>query len=89
MPKIIAELCQNHLGQREILSQLIKAAAKSGADYVKAQIIFSHDLIYRPRFEQGLIENNGVIKAIKRPYKLEFERLQKLDLKQDDYKYFI
>ncbi|OGG87274.1 hypothetical protein A3B87_00180 [Candidatus Kuenenbacteria bacterium RIFCSPHIGHO2_02_FULL_39_13] len=89
MAKIIAELCQNHLGNRQVLGDAIRAAATAGADYVKAQIIFSADLIYRPRFENGQIENNGVIKTIKRPYQPEFERLQKLDLKPDDYKYFI
>ncbi|MFH1890110.1 MAG: N-acetylneuraminate synthase family protein [Candidatus Kuenenbacteria bacterium] len=89
MTKIIAEICQNHLGKRELLGQSIEAAAQAGADYVKSQIIFSQDLTYRKRFEQGETEDNGVVKTIKRPYKPEFERLQTVDLKPDDYKWFI
>lgn len=82
MTKIIAELCQNHSGQREILGKAIKAAAEAGADYVKSQLIFSEDLAFRERFEEG-------DKAIKRPYKPELERLQKLDLTEDDHKWFV
>ncbi|HLC89728.1 MAG TPA: N-acetylneuraminate synthase family protein [Patescibacteria group bacterium] len=89
MTKIIAEICQNHLGQRDFLGQAIKAAAAAGSDYIKAQIIFSEDLTNRPRFNEGFVEDNGVVKTIKRPYQPEFERLKKLDLKEDDYKWFI
>lgn len=89
MTKIIAELCQNHLGDREILGRMIRKAVEAGADYVKGQIIFSEDLTQRPRFEEGQIEDNGVIKTIKRPFQTEFERLKKLDLTEDDYKWFI
>ena len=89
MTKIIAEVCQNHLGDRKILGQMIREAAKAGADYVKGQIIFSEDLTYRKRFEQGEVENNGVVKTIKRPFKMEKERLKTLDLSEDDYKWFI
>jgi sialic acid synthase SpsE len=89
MTKIIAEVCQNHLGNREVISQMIREAAVAGAEYVKGQIIFSEDLTYRERFEQGIVENNGVVKAIKRPYKPEFERLRTLDLTPDDYRWFV
>src|SRR3989338_7965913 len=89
MAKIIVELCQNHLGKRELLGRMIKAAAEAGADYVKAQIIFSEDLTYRERFENGFTEDNGVVKTIKRQYQPESERLKKLDLSEDDYKWFV
>jgi N,N'-diacetyllegionaminate synthase len=89
MAKIIVELCQNHLGQRELLGRMIKEAAEAGADYVKGQIIFSEDLTFRERFENGFTEDNGVVKAIKRPYQAEFDRLKKLDLSEDDYKWFV
>ena len=35
------------------------------------------------------MENNGVRKTIKRSYQDEFERLQKLDLAEDDYRFFV
>ena len=89
MVKIIAELCQNHNGDREILKEMIVSAAKAGADYVKGQIIFSEDLAFRPRFEEGIVEEHGIRKAIKRPFVPEKERLSKLDLKEDDYKWFM
>ena len=37
MTQIIAELCQNHLGKRSILDEMVAAAAESGADYAKIQ----------------------------------------------------
>ncbi|MEK7575791.1 MAG: general stress protein, partial [Patescibacteria group bacterium] len=75
MTKIIAELCQNHNGDRNILAKMIKAASDAGADYVKGQIIFSEDLTYRPRFEEGVVEEHGIRKSIKRPFAPELERM--------------
>lgn len=89
MPKIIVEICQNHNGDRNILRDLIWSAKENGADIVKGQIIFSEDLPKRERFEEGVVEHNGVIKAIKRPYEAEFERLKKLDLAESDYHFFV
>lgn len=89
MTKIIAELCQNHNGDRELLGKMIKAAALAGADYVKGQVIFSEDLTHRSRFDEGMVEEHGIVKTIKRPFAPERERLQKLDLKEDDYGWFI
>ncbi len=87
--QIIAEVCQNHNGDRKILAELIAAAAKSGADYVKGQVIFSEDVTHRPRFDEGMTEQNGIVKAIKRPFVAEVERLSKLDLTPDDYRFFV
>ncbi len=89
MTKITVDICQNHLGDKKIIGRMIREAAKAGADYVKGQIIFSEDLTHRERFEQGEVENNGVMKTIKRPYKPELERLKALDLSEDDYKWFV
>ena len=88
MTKIIAELCQNHNGDVNILKDMIWRAADSGASHVKIQTIFSEDLTLRERFEEG-VTLNGVVKSIKRPYLPEFERLSKLDLGFDTHALFI
>ena len=88
MTKIIAELCLNHNGDVNILKDMIWRAADSGASHVKMQTIFSEDLTFRERFEEG-ITSNGVVKSIKRPYSPEFERLSKLDLEFDTHALFI
>lgn len=89
MTRLIVEVCQNHNGDRAVLRDMIQAAAAAGADIVKGQIIFSKDLTRRERFEEGIVEGNGVRKAIKRPYEIERERLAKLDLAEDDYGFFV
>ena len=88
MTKIIAELCQNHNGDVNILKDMIWRAADSGASHVKIQTIFSEDLTLRERFEEG-VTLDGVVKSIKRPYLPEFERLNKLDLGFDTHALFI
>lgn len=88
-PKIIVEICQNHNGDRALLKELIHSAKKNGADIVKGQIIFSEDLAPRERFDAGLVEDNGVRKTIARPYTAELARLRKLDLDEDDYRFFV
>ena len=86
--KIIAELCQNHNGDYEILSHMIEEAAKNGASHVKIQNIFTKNLTFRPQFENGLIENDKII-SIKRPFQTEYERLKKLELDYDVVSKFI
>ena len=88
MTKIIAELCQNHNGDVNILKDMIWRAADSGASHVKIQTIFSEDLTFRERFEDG-VTSNGIVQSIKRPYSPEFERLRKLDLGFDTHALFI
>lgn len=78
----IAELCQNHNGDLNILEEMVVRASENGATYCKIQNIFAEDLTFRHRFEEGLIEKNNV-KVIKRPYGSEYDRLKKLEL---DYK---
>ncbi len=89
MVRLIAEVCQNHGGSRETLSAMIAAAAEAGADYVKMQTIFSDDLTFRERFEEGGMNPDGTQKTIRRPYAAEKERLQSLDLNEDDHRFFI
>jgi N,N'-diacetyllegionaminate synthase len=85
---IIAECCQNHNGKKDLLKKMIHKAAENGADYVKIQTIRSKELVFRERFENGISEN-GIIKAIIRPYQPEFERLAKLDLSLEDERWFV
>jgi len=88
-PIIIAEACQNHNGDREILKRLIHEAADSGADYVKIQAVKSEELTFRERFEEGEIDQNGKVLAIKRPYRDELERLSNLDLTEKDEEWYV
>ena len=37
MAEVIAELCRNHNGDREVLRRMIWAVAKAGAAYAKIQ----------------------------------------------------
>jgi N,N'-diacetyllegionaminate synthase len=86
--KIITELCQNHNGDRKLLQEMIHASAENGADIVKIQTIRSKELTHRPEFDEGSIID-GEVNIIKRPYKSEYERLKKLDLKIEDESWFI
>jgi N,N'-diacetyllegionaminate synthase len=88
-PVIIAECCQNHNGDREILKDMIHAAAENGADYVKIQAIRSFELTYRPRFDEGSVDADGTQITIRRPYQSEFERLSKLDLNLETEAWFV
>ncbi len=85
---IIAECCQNHNGDREILKRMIHEAAKTGANYCKIQAIRSKELTHRERFDLGISEN-GVTKVIKRPYESEYARLKTLDLNLDTERWFV
>jgi len=82
MAKVIAELCQNHQGNLDILKKTIYEAAEAGADYVKIQSMLADDLVYRERFEEGK-------DAIKRPYKAEHKRLKLMDLNNEAHWIFI
>ncbi len=88
MAKIIAECCQNHNGDLNLLKDMIWTAAEAGADYVKIQSILAEELTYRKRFEAGRVEN-GVTKVIKRPYQVEYDRLRPMDLCDEDHQWFV
>ena len=86
---IIAECCQNHNGNKEILKKMIHTAAENGADYVKIQAIRSKDLSFRERFEKGEVDETGKVLVIQRPYEQELERLAKLDLSLEEELWFV
>ena len=86
--KIIAELCQNHNGDFDILSEMVSSAAKAGATHVKIQHIRPEILNFRARHEEGIIFNDKKI-SFKRPFKSEYERLSKLVLTDAQIKEFI
>jgi len=88
MPIVIAECCQNHNGDKAVLQEMIWAAADAGADYAKIQVIYADDLVFRERFETGLTAG-GVVQAIRRPYRPEYDRLKQLGIQWSDYKWFI
>lgn len=83
-PILIAECCQNHNGDREVLKKQIHQAAENGADFVKMQTMRSSELTHRQRFDDG--DNQ---KVINRPFEAEFARLKKLDLTLDDEEWFV
>jgi len=87
--KLIAECCQNHNGNKDILKRQIHEAAANGADFVKIQAIRSKELTHRPRFDEGQTDENGVVQVIKRPYDAELARLSKLDLSLEDEAWFV
>jgi len=74
--RIIAELCQNHNGDRNTLEQMIDAASQS-CDIVKIQTILADSLTKREEYESF------------RPFNQEYERLKKLELSEEDERFFI
>ena len=86
--KFIAELCQNHNGSYENLKKMTIECAKNGADVIKLQYMTPDKLSFRPQFENGLSEKNKIL-SIKRPYKIEWDRLNKLVIKKNHLKKFI
>ena len=88
MVRIIAEFCQNHNGDFDLLKKMIEEAAQAGATHGKMQTIFSETVTYRPQFEEGLIQN-GIIKSIKRPYQDEYNRLKTLEISNEETVKFI
>lgn len=86
---IIAECCQNHNGDLEILKRMVHAAAEAGADFAKIQGLRSGELAYRERFEQGGVDADGTVRVITRPFAAERERLSRLDLSDEDEAWFV
>jgi len=85
---LILEICQNHLGSKRLLEEMIHAASESGVKHLKIQDIHSSELTKRERFEKGLVKNKKII-SIQRPYKKEKKRLSKLDMSPDFIDNFI
>ena len=86
-PVIIAEFCQNHTGDREVLSDMIWAAAEAGATFAKIQSMLADDLTNRERFESGAWEGERQV-TIKRPYQPEYDRLKPMDMSDEDHVWF-
>lgn len=87
-PVIIAELCQNHKGDLDILKEMVHEAARAGATYAKIQSMYAEDLTFRERFETGQAEGDKVL-TIKRPYQAEYNRLKPMDLDPEAHEMFI
>jgi len=87
--KIIAEFCQNHNGNFEVLRKMLDSAVESGASYAKIQTIFAKDLSFRERFENGIVDNKGEMVSIRRPYREEYERLKNLELSYEQQANFV
>lgn len=87
MRTVIAEFCQNHKGDLELLKDMVWAAAEAGATYAKIQSMLADDLTYRERFEEGVWEGDKQV-AIKRPYQPEYDRLKPMDLDDDAHYIF-
>ena len=66
--KFIAELCQNHNGDMNIVEKMVIKAAIAGAHFCKIQTILARDLIYWKHHEEF------------RPYETEYQRLKSLEL---------
>ena len=86
--KLIAELCQNHLGKIENIEKMVEECAYYGAKTIKLQYILAKNLSHRPEFDFGL-KNKKKIIIIKRPFKDEFKRLKKLELNDGEMKKFV
>ena len=86
--KLIAELCQNHLGDFARVKEMVDRAVEAGATHVKIQHIYSENLTFRPQFEEGLKQDKKTY-AIKRPFKAEYERLKGLELSDEKCREFV
>lgn len=88
MIKLIAEFCQNHNGDFDLLKKMVEESSLAGATHGKMQTIFADSLSYRPQFEKGLIQK-GKVKSIKRPYIDEYKRLKNLEISFENTEKFI
>lgn len=67
---------------------MVDSAAAGGATHVKIQHIYSRNLVYRAEFEEGLVQG-GKVRALKRPWLEEFERLKELELSDEECEKFV
>ncbi len=81
--KFIAELCQNHNGDKDLMFRMLDEAVGGGATHIKLQHIFVENLTFRPEFENGGLNPLNGKKFIKRPFELEYNRLAALELSLD------
>lgn len=86
--RIIAELCQNHRGDPDLVRRMVDEAAEAGATHVKLQNIHARTLSMRPQFEEGL-EVDGRTLSIRRPWQAEHDRLLGLELSDATVEEFV
>lgn len=79
---LIAEFCQNHLGDQTLLEKMIIEAKNNGATHAKIQGLYSEEITMRKEFE----DPNG---EIYRPYDKEVARLKNLDLDFETEQWFV
>jgi sialic acid synthase SpsE len=82
---IIAEFCQNHNGNVEVLNRMILEAKQGGASHAKIQGLYSSELTKRSEFEPDYQEEGSLL----RPHQAEFDRLSKLDLTLETESHFV
>lgn len=80
---IIAEAGINHNGKINLAKKLIKAAASSGADYIKFQTYNTEKMIV-PNARLALYQKNNITET-----KTQFQMLKKYELRKDFYKVLI
>lgn len=87
--KLIAELCQNHNGDSNLVFKMLDEAVSAGATHVKLQHIYVKNLTYRPEFEVGGPDFISGSEYIHRPYQSEYDRLKQLELSLDVCRSFV
>jgi sialic acid synthase SpsE len=87
--RLIAEFCQNHNGDFNLLRRMIAEAVEGGATHAKIQTIFADDLAFRTPFETGEIDTDGTVRVIHRPYRQEYDRLKRLELTYEQHRRFV
>jgi len=75
--KMIAELCQNHNGDIDLLGSMVSDASLNGADIIKIQSIKPESFTYRKEYEDF------------RKYEDELKRFKDLELSYDEEKRFV
>ena len=86
--RIIAELCQNHNGDVDLLENMIQLAKDSGATYAKIQGLYSDELVFRKEFETTSSEDANNL-FFHRPFEREQKRLRGLDLTPETERWFV
>lgn len=84
--KFIAEMCQNHNGDFEILRRMVASAAEAGVTHCKLQGLYSSELTDREMFRSPEISEQNQV--VLRPYSAEMERLGSLDLTEEQESQF-
>jgi sialic acid synthase SpsE len=84
---LIAECCQNHLGDPNILQKMVEAGALAGATHLKIQGLYAEELTFREQFEEN--RESTYSNYIVRPHAAELARLQPLTLNPNAEEAFV